>query len=263
MTDDEPEVIDGPEIDRPVTDDPEVIDGPETEVPAQRRSGAPASAATAEALAATCFLAAALAAIGLGVVYWQGGQTQLEGVLLAVCTGGIGVGIVVWAKRFMPHEQVAEERERLASSEEEIAEFRSDFEQGEQSLLGRRFLVESPCGVVHARHADELARELHHRRRVDVQVLPLGHPPDTTSTCRRGARSSVRGAAVRGAAGEVAVAGSCARLDGHAELVVCRGEAAARPSRGTCPPPVRFRGRDRGSGAGRTRTRCQRDHLPG
>ena len=41
-------------------------------------------------------------AIGLAVVYWQGGQTQLEGVLLAVAAGGIGVGIVVWAKRFMP-----------------------------------------------------------------------------------------------------------------------------------------------------------------
>ncbi len=101
------------------------------------------SSTTAEALAAACFFVAALAAVGLGVVYWRGGQTQLEGLLLAVATGGIGVGIVVWAKRFMPDEQVTEEREPLASTEEEIAAFRSSFEHGEQSVVGRRLLVAS------------------------------------------------------------------------------------------------------------------------
>ena len=98
---------------------------------------------TAEALAAACFLIAALAAIGLAVVYWQGGQTQLEGLLLAVAMGGIGVGIVVWAKRFMPHDQVTEEREVLASSPEDIAELRNAFVLGEQTVLGRRLLVGS------------------------------------------------------------------------------------------------------------------------
>ena len=111
--------------------------------PRSGRHGSPRRAATAEALAATCFLAAALAAIGLGIVYWQGGQTQLEGLLLAVATGGIGVGIVVWAKRFMPDDEVTEEREPLGSTEDDIASFREDFEHGEQSLLGRRVLVGS------------------------------------------------------------------------------------------------------------------------
>ncbi|CAN5909558.1 hypothetical protein BH23ACT2_BH23ACT2_24410 [soil metagenome] len=98
---------------------------------------------SAEALAAVCFLAATAAAIGLGIVYWQGGQTQLEGLLLAVTTGGIGVGIVVWAKRFMPNDEVTEERKPLVSTPEEVAEFRRDFEHGEQSLVGRRLLVAS------------------------------------------------------------------------------------------------------------------------
>ncbi len=98
---------------------------------------------SAEALAAVCFLVAAVAAVGLAVVYWQGGQTQLEGLLLAVSTGGIGVGIVVWAKRFMPHDVVTEEREVLASSQDDIDEFRNAFEVGEQSVLGRRLLVGS------------------------------------------------------------------------------------------------------------------------
>lgn len=102
-----------------------------------------ASSNRTELLAALCFLVAAAAAIGLAVVYWQGGQTQLEGLLLAVATGGIGVGTVVWAKRFMPDDEVVEEREPLRSTPEEVDAFRHDFEHGEQSLVGRRILVGS------------------------------------------------------------------------------------------------------------------------
>jgi ubiquinol-cytochrome c reductase iron-sulfur subunit len=118
-----------------VSDDPALGQG--------RASGSPPSRASAEALAAVCFLAAAAAAVGLAVVYWQGGQTQLEGLLLAVATGGIGVGIVVWAKRAMPHGEVTEDRHPLVSSEEEIGELWADVQQGEQSVLGRRLLIGS------------------------------------------------------------------------------------------------------------------------
>lgn len=97
----------------------------------------------AEVVATLCFVAAAAASIGLAVVYWQGGQTQLEGLLLAVATGGIGTGIVVWAKRYMPDEEAVEERKPLASSEEDIAAFTADFEVGERSVLRRRVLVGS------------------------------------------------------------------------------------------------------------------------
>ncbi len=107
------------------------------------RAGTPHSAAAAETLAAACFLVAAVAAVALGIVYWRGGQTQLEGLLLAVAMGGIGVGIVVWAKRFMPDDEVEEDRHPLVSSDEEIAAFRSDFEHGEQSIVGRRLLIGS------------------------------------------------------------------------------------------------------------------------
>lgn len=96
-----------------------------------------------EALAAACFMVATLGAVALGAVYWTGGNTQLEGLMLAVTTGGIGVGIVVWARRFMPDDEVVEEREPLASSPEEIAAFRHDFEHGEQSVVGRRLLIGS------------------------------------------------------------------------------------------------------------------------
>lgn len=109
--------------------------------PTEGSHGAPRSAANAERLATACFAVAALAAVGLGVVYWQGGQTQLEGVMLAVATGGLGVGIVVWAKRFMPDDEVTEERKPLASSEEEIADFGAAFAHGDATVAGRRRLV--------------------------------------------------------------------------------------------------------------------------
>lgn len=50
------------------------------------------------AAALVCSIAAALALFG---VYVAGGQTQAEGALLAVALGGIGVGLLVWAKKLM------------------------------------------------------------------------------------------------------------------------------------------------------------------
>ena len=103
--------------------------------------------ARAERGAALCFLVAMAAAIGLTVVYWQGGQPQLEGVLLALTLGGIGVGIVLWAKHFMPGDEVAEERHPMASTEEEVAAFAADFQAGGTSLRRRRVLVATAGGA--------------------------------------------------------------------------------------------------------------------
>jgi len=97
--------------------------------------------------AALCFLVSAAAAIALAVVYWEGGQPQAEGVLLAITLGGIGVGIVLWAKHFMPGEEVAEERHPMASTEEEIAAFGADFRAGGSSLGRRRVLVATAGGA--------------------------------------------------------------------------------------------------------------------
>lgn len=96
---------------------------------------------SAELRATLCFAAAVVASLVLAVVYITGGQTQLEGILLGVATGGIGAGIVIWAKAYMPPGEVTEERGILASSEEEIAAFAADFEAGEQSLVRRKLLL--------------------------------------------------------------------------------------------------------------------------
>ncbi|MCU1453907.1 MAG: Rieske (2Fe-2S) domain protein [Acidimicrobiales bacterium] len=103
----------------------------------------PTSGGAAERLAAACFLLATAAAIGLAVVYWRGGQTQLEGIMLAVALGGIGMGIVVVAKAFLPDEEATEAREPLASPEAEVAKLTADLESGEAPVARRRVLVAS------------------------------------------------------------------------------------------------------------------------
>ncbi len=56
------------------------------------------------------FLIAAGAGVALLGLYLVGGQTQIEGVLLFVCLGGIGVGIVVWSQRLLPNDMTVEPR---------------------------------------------------------------------------------------------------------------------------------------------------------
>jgi ubiquinol-cytochrome c reductase iron-sulfur subunit len=100
-----------------------------------------------EAFVAGAFVVSIVGALGLGVVYVLGGQTQLEGIFLFLALGGIGVGLVGWAKRFMPTQEETEERGRLESTEEEVAAFTADFEAGEQALGRRGLLVKLALGA--------------------------------------------------------------------------------------------------------------------
>ena len=109
------------------------------DAPPRRRSEGPAVAA---------FVVAILASLGLAVVYTLGGQPQLEGVFLGLALGGIGVGAVVWAKRFMPDEEVAEDRPVLASDDEQIAAFTASFEKGGENLGRRGLLVKLGLGAL-------------------------------------------------------------------------------------------------------------------
>ena len=87
------------------------------------------------------FAVSTVAALALAVVYLRGGQAQLEGVFLALALGGFGAGLVLWAKRFMPTEEVAEERPQLASTEEDVRAFTESFEAGEHTLQRRGLLL--------------------------------------------------------------------------------------------------------------------------
>ncbi len=82
-----------------------------------------------------------LAAVGLAVVYWNGGEPQWEGALLALSLGGIGAGMVVWAKQFLPGDEVSEKRGPLASSEQDVSDLAADFARGQQTVARRPLLL--------------------------------------------------------------------------------------------------------------------------
>ncbi len=87
-------------------------------------------AAIAARTVALCFLASAACALALAVVYWNGGQPQAEGGLLAGAFGLLGAGFVLWAQHLLPSTPRSEERHPLATSAEDREEFADDFERG-------------------------------------------------------------------------------------------------------------------------------------
>lgn len=99
---------------------------------------------------AAAFVASAVSSVALTVVYALGGQPQLEGALLAVALGGISLGLVAWARVFLPEGPFEEAREeRLASGgDEERAE--TSFEAGAESIGRRRFLGRLAAAAVAA-----------------------------------------------------------------------------------------------------------------
>jgi len=98
---------------------------------------------------AAAFVVAMAAAASAAVVYWRGGQPQLEGLLLGACLLGIGVGMVQWAQRFMPNDQVIEPRGRIGSTAEEQDAVEADFELHDP-LTRRRLLARLLGGALGA-----------------------------------------------------------------------------------------------------------------
>jgi ubiquinol-cytochrome c reductase iron-sulfur subunit len=105
---------------------------------------------------ATRQIAAALglttaSALGLTVLYGLGGQSQIEGILLALALGGLGYAFVVAARKLLPQGPFVEEREPLASTDADVTAFEQDFRrlfddaEGEEgtdhALARRRFLL--------------------------------------------------------------------------------------------------------------------------
>jgi ubiquinol-cytochrome c reductase iron-sulfur subunit len=69
----------------------------------------------AERSAAVALVVTVVAGIGLFVVYFSGGQTQIEGILFAIAFGGLGVALGIWANRLLDAREVVEERHELTS----------------------------------------------------------------------------------------------------------------------------------------------------
>ena len=141
--------------------------------PAPRAPGHPAGHGRptgGEGLPATALVVALLGAIGFVATYVAGGNTQLLGVMVFLMTGGIGVGMVAWAKRYMtPPRPDVEPRGRLESTEEEIEEFTAGFNVGEYELVRRSLLTKLLVAAVGAMGLAAL-----------VPFASLGPTPDET-----------------------------------------------------------------------------------
>lgn len=97
------------------------------------------------ALVALLLLLAASAAVGFAVVYWVGGQHQLEGLLLGGSLLLIGVALVAWSKRLLPETLSLEKRPDLAEGNHEA--LGDDLARPELEMPGRRMLVRLLAGA--------------------------------------------------------------------------------------------------------------------
>jgi ubiquinol-cytochrome c reductase iron-sulfur subunit len=82
-----------------------------------------------------------LASVGLAVVYFLGGQPQLEGALLGVALGAIAVGLSLWAKKLLPTGPFVEARDFVPHQAEARPEAEAAFESGAAVMERRSFLV--------------------------------------------------------------------------------------------------------------------------
>jgi len=75
------------------------------------------------------------------VVYVAGGQTQIEGILLALSLGGLGIGIAIWGERLLDAHEVTEERHELSSGAEGRVAFEAALTEEAGPPLRRRSFV--------------------------------------------------------------------------------------------------------------------------
>jgi ubiquinol-cytochrome c reductase iron-sulfur subunit len=141
-----------------------------TGTPGRRRAtptghSTPARERRAERVVLAGFGVTVLTGIALLIVYALGGNTQVEGMLLALCLGGLGVGVAVWAQELMSGELREEERHRMgggAATSEAVADALTD-EEG----FSRRRMLQAGLLAALGGLATALA----------IPVLSLGPPP--------------------------------------------------------------------------------------
>jgi ubiquinol-cytochrome c reductase iron-sulfur subunit len=84
---------------------------------------------------------AIVAGVGLFVVYFTGGQTQIEGILFALALGGFGVGLGIWANHLLDAREVVEERHELTSGPAGRQAFEEALAEEVGPTVGRRSML--------------------------------------------------------------------------------------------------------------------------
>jgi ubiquinol-cytochrome c reductase iron-sulfur subunit len=95
-----------------------------------------------ERLVALCFLATAISGVALVWAFAASVSTQLQGLLLFVCLGGLGSGIIVWAHDLLPAQEYEEQRHPLVRNPQAPAQL-ADTLVAERGLTRRTLLVRS------------------------------------------------------------------------------------------------------------------------
>jgi ubiquinol-cytochrome c reductase iron-sulfur subunit len=105
-----------------------------------------------ERVVAAAFVVTIAAALALFVVYVRGGNTQAEGALLALALGGVGVGLLVWAKRLMPHirDETQPRKKTAPATEADVEATVETMEAGVEEIKRRRFLSRLLLGAAGA-----------------------------------------------------------------------------------------------------------------
>jgi ubiquinol-cytochrome c reductase iron-sulfur subunit len=132
-----------------------------------------------ERLVAALFGIAAMAGVALLVVYAMGGQTQVEGILLTICLGGIGAGVVVWGQRLMVSKVEIEPRGTVGGTVQDSAALTETI--AEEAGFTRRTLLVRALGAALAGLGAALA----------IPILSLGPAPGRslfTTSWKAGAR---------------------------------------------------------------------------
>ena len=91
--------------------------------------------------AGIAFAVTIIAGVGLFVVYFSGGQNQIEGILFALALGGLGVGVGIWANRLLDAREVVEERHELTSGPAGRQAFGDALAAEVGPVLGRRSIL--------------------------------------------------------------------------------------------------------------------------
>jgi ubiquinol-cytochrome c reductase iron-sulfur subunit len=116
-------------------------------VPEPSPAPAPPDNARAERIVAMSFVVTMITGVALLAVYFAGGQTQVEAVLLFLCLGGLGFGIVIWAHELLPNRQYVEARHALERDPESAARL-ADSLVAERGFTRRTMLLRLLAGAI-------------------------------------------------------------------------------------------------------------------